>query len=254
MARIRTIKPEFWTDEELSALPEATHLLAAALLNHADDEGFFKAHPLLIKAACCPLREPSVSIQESLLSLQFINYIELGATDDGKQYGRIVKFAEHQRVNRATPSKISKLGIAFGSPEPNHGGLIEPSPLEGKGKEQGRDQGKEIQTASSSSEPTEKKPGKRPIPKDFAISEEIRAFGNNDLGLSKPEIDASFSYFLDYCRSKGGSPYADYDAALRNCLKADWGGVINRMRFRARRAGPSERLATAGANESFGEM
>ena len=42
MARIRTIKPDFWKHEDLSALPEITHMLAAALLNHADDEGFFK--------------------------------------------------------------------------------------------------------------------------------------------------------------------------------------------------------------------
>ena len=69
MARIRTIKPEFWAHEDLSELPEATHMLAAALLNYADDEGYFNANPMLIKAACSPLREPSVSIQESLTLL-----------------------------------------------------------------------------------------------------------------------------------------------------------------------------------------
>ena len=35
MARIRTLKPEFWKHEGLSELPEATHMLAAALLNYA---------------------------------------------------------------------------------------------------------------------------------------------------------------------------------------------------------------------------
>ena len=29
MARIRTIKPEFWADEDLSALPIEEHMLAA---------------------------------------------------------------------------------------------------------------------------------------------------------------------------------------------------------------------------------
>ncbi len=69
MARIRTIKPDFWADEQLCSLPEATHILAAALLNYADDEGYFKANPALVKAACCPLREPSVNVQESLQQL-----------------------------------------------------------------------------------------------------------------------------------------------------------------------------------------
>jgi hypothetical protein len=56
MARIRTIKPEFWRHEDLSALPEATHMLAAQLLNYADDYGYFNANPALIKAEVSPLR------------------------------------------------------------------------------------------------------------------------------------------------------------------------------------------------------
>ena len=51
MARIRTIKPEFWQDEDLATLSEPALILAAGLLNHADDEGYFRAHPGLIKAA-----------------------------------------------------------------------------------------------------------------------------------------------------------------------------------------------------------
>ena len=61
MARIRTIKPEFWKHEDLSALPEITHMLAAALLGYADDEGYFNANPALVKSECLPLRESSVS-------------------------------------------------------------------------------------------------------------------------------------------------------------------------------------------------
>lgn len=124
MARIRTIKPEFWQHEDLSLLPEATHILAAALLNHADDEGYFRANPGLVKAACSPLREPSVSIPESLRSLQTIGYIRLGTAPDGKRYGYIEHFQEHQRVSHPTESKIAKLSITwdeFGNPPENIG-------------------------------------------------------------------------------------------------------------------------------------
>ena len=55
MARIRTIKPEFWRHEDLSALPADTHMLAAALLNYADDEGYFNANPKLVEAECFPV-------------------------------------------------------------------------------------------------------------------------------------------------------------------------------------------------------
>mgnify|MGYP003134318461 CR=1 FL=1 len=109
MARIRTIKPEFWQHEELSELSAETHMLAAALLNHADDYGFFKANPKLVEAACFPLRELSLSVHGMLTELSNIGYITLVEGSDGKKYGRIEKFNEHQRVNRPTASKIAAL-------------------------------------------------------------------------------------------------------------------------------------------------
>lgn len=113
MARIRTIKPEFWRHEELSELPEATHLLAAALLNYADDHGYFNANPALIKAECSPLREPSVSIHESLTHLSSIGYIQLGKCPNGRRIGRVVAFDKHQRVNRPSESKFAGVSITW---------------------------------------------------------------------------------------------------------------------------------------------
>jgi hypothetical protein len=144
VARIRTIKPEFWKHEDLSELPEATHMLAAALLNHADDEGYFNANPALVRAECCPLREPSVSVHDSLISLAKIGYLQLGAGTDGKRYGRIVKFDDHQRVNRPTPSKIKDLVAVWEDSPRTHPQLSEHSPPERKGKEgKGTGNGKE---------------------------------------------------------------------------------------------------------------
>ena len=139
MARIRTLKPEFWKHEGLSELPEATHMLAAALLNYADDEGYFNANPRLVHAECCPLREPSVSVHESLLMLSNIAYIRLGTGQDGKRYGHIQKFAEHQRINRPTPSKIKNIRIEWEDSTSTHTQLTEPSlPEQGTGnREQG---------------------------------------------------------------------------------------------------------------------
>ena len=151
VSRIRTIKPEFWCHEGLSDLPEATHLLAAALLNYADDEGYFNANPKLVQATCSPLREPSVSIPESLRSLQTIGYIRLGRGHDGKQYGQIVKFSEHQRVSHPTPSKISKLSITWecsgNPPEPlwSSPEVLRPEMEQGTGnREQGINQSRAI--------------------------------------------------------------------------------------------------------------
>lgn len=113
MARIRTIKPEFWRHEALCDLPEATHMLAAALLNYSDDYGYFNANPKLILGEIYPLREPSVSVPESLRGLQTIGYIRLGTGEGGRRYGQIVEFSKHQKVSHPTDSKIALLTIVW---------------------------------------------------------------------------------------------------------------------------------------------
>ena len=135
MRRIRTIKPSFTENESLSALPAETHLFAAGLLTYVDDEGFFNAHPGLVKASVFPLRETSLSVQEMLKQLAEIGFIRLGIASNGRVYGHIVKFLEHQRVNRPTPSKISPLGISWEPSLTTHSALTEQSLLERKGGE-----------------------------------------------------------------------------------------------------------------------
>jgi hypothetical protein len=113
MGRIRTVKPSFWKHELLSQLPESTHMLAAALLNYADDHGYFNANVGLIKAECAPLRNPLVTITESLDQLSAIGYLKLGRVSDGRRYGKVVAFDSHQKVNRPAASVIEKLHITW---------------------------------------------------------------------------------------------------------------------------------------------
>ena len=159
MGRIRTVKPEFFYDEELSALSAEAHLLAAGLLTYADDFGYFNANPRLIRASIFPLREFSGEIPESsgiipemLRSLSGIGYIRLGVATDGKLYGHIVKFTQHQRVSHPTPSKIATLSVTWESsgefPE-DSGNLPNDSAL--KGKERNREQGSDPAEEISSS-------------------------------------------------------------------------------------------------------
>lgn len=140
MGRIRTIKPEFFTDEELSNVSESAHLLAAGLLCYADDEGYFNTNHGLIRAALFPLREPSNTIHGMLSELSGIGFVELGETQDGKRWGRVVKFSTHQRVNRPSPSKIKCLAIVWESSLNTHTQLTDESLPEGKGKEWNREE------------------------------------------------------------------------------------------------------------------
>ena len=121
MARIRTIKPEFGHHDRLSALPAEVHLFAALLLPFADDEGYFPAHPKLLHAGLCPLRELGMSVPEILGKLEQIKYIERFTGTDGREYGYIVNFLKHQRVAHATASKISPLRECESTPPENIG-------------------------------------------------------------------------------------------------------------------------------------
>ncbi|MGR6502839.1 hypothetical protein [Shewanella sp. Koi 1] len=202
MARIRTVKPEFWTDEDLATVSETARLVAIGLLNLADDEGYFNANPRLIECSLFPLTEPSVSIQECLNQLCEIGYLQLNESSKGKIFGVIKNFVKHQKVNRPTPSKIKEL---FNNCEPSlntHGGIT-------VGKERkGKEQGKEIIHGSSP------KNGDNPSAKNKPdYSSEFE-----QIWQSKPEREGGNSKleaYKAYCaRIKSGVPHADLAAGV----------------------------------------
>lgn len=106
--RIRTVKPEFWTDEDLSSVSDFARLLAIALLNYCDDDGYFLSNPIIIRGACFPFLDDSKKILRSLQELSKIGYIDLGKLDNGKDVGRIPNFRKHQRVDKPQPSKFKE--------------------------------------------------------------------------------------------------------------------------------------------------
>ena len=115
MGRIRTIKPEFWTDEDMAALDPYTRLLAIGLLNYADDEGYFNANPALVKAAVFPLDEGSANIPGGLVAVA--------------SRGRIV----HLRAYGLANVELSRYWAANGIPMISYGS--ETSLLIGAGQE-----------------------------------------------------------------------------------------------------------------------
>lgn len=149
MARIRTLKPEFHSHEELSLLPPETHLLAAALVNYADDEGYFNAHPVLVKAGTNPLRNDPTPLDTQLHQLCKMGYIEIAQRGD-KCFGRIVTFSTHQRVSNPTPSKLRDKFEALPKVSRENLELFVP---EGKGREGNREQGGEANSAPAPEPP-----------------------------------------------------------------------------------------------------
>jgi hypothetical protein len=100
MARIRTIKPGFFRHEELYLLEKATALPMrisfAGLWTVADREGRFKWRPKEIKLDVLPFDE--VDMEDVLDKLFEAGFI-LKYCVDGKYYGYIPSFLEHQVIN-----------------------------------------------------------------------------------------------------------------------------------------------------------
>lgn len=172
MARIRTVKPEFWQDEELAALHPSTQLLAIGLLNHADDYGYFKAHQALVKAAVFPFNEGSLNIHGMLTELSNIAYIELFEGTDGKPYGIICGFSKHQKVNRRSPSKIEPLRQFTESSVSTHGALTGGTGNREQGKEQGTGSVREAEF-NSKSLGEEQNQNTHTTPEEFSAENEI---------------------------------------------------------------------------------
>lgn len=132
MARIRTIKPTFFTSEDVAVLSRGARLTWIGLWTYVDDAARGKMNIRLIKAALYPLDD---DITLDVLAAEIDELIAWGRLIryevDGQSYIAVHGW-EHQRINRPTDSVLPP------PPERSttaHAPLTEDSPPEGKGKE-----------------------------------------------------------------------------------------------------------------------
>lgn len=149
MARIRTVKPEFWTDEKVVECSIPARLLFIGLFNFANDMGCLERSPKRLKMQIFPADaldcEPLIQelITHGLLTEYSVNDV---------CYLQIKGFLKHQKINRPSASKIplppefteskagkeekrapNQGGLSEDSVNP-HGGLTDGKGREGKGK------------------------------------------------------------------------------------------------------------------------
>lgn len=109
MARIRTIKPEYWDDEIIGSLTWGARLLFPGSWNFADDEGLVRWSPDFLKA--------SVFKYDTTLTLEDVTEMMRELEDAGFVYvysssrarhriGFIVNFRKHQRIDKPQAAKL----------------------------------------------------------------------------------------------------------------------------------------------------
>jgi hypothetical protein len=135
MARIRTIKPEFWTDPKIVTLPYEARLLFIGMLNFSDDHGYQPDEPLRIKMQVFPGDTLDVgALLELIVGAGLVSRVVSG---DGCNWLHIVNFSKHQTVNRPHPSRFIHGALSERSVN-THGALSERSVrngMEWNGKE-----------------------------------------------------------------------------------------------------------------------
>lgn len=106
MARIRTIKPEFFTSLTISSLPFRARLTFVGLWTQVDDSGRWVDDARLVRAAIWPLDDVTLSDVEDdlkeIASKHLITRYEVA----GRRYLHVRGLNEHQRINKPTPSKL----------------------------------------------------------------------------------------------------------------------------------------------------
>lgn len=151
--RIRSIKPEFWSSEDVAALDWEARLVFIGLWSYVDDNGVGRDVPKLIVADLFPLeddpRETLARVSRALLQLSEHSLITRYEGSDGRHYLFITGW-QHQRIDRpakpryprptsgdapirdtlATPSRHPRENLATGTGEQGNRGTDKrrPSP------------------------------------------------------------------------------------------------------------------------------
>lgn len=106
MARIRTIKPAFWSSGDIHRLTRDARLLYIGLWNFADDEGRFLASLNRINGDVFPLDDiPNSRVKRWFDELVAGGQLHLYEVD-GVAYAHIPTWEAHQKINRAYPSQL----------------------------------------------------------------------------------------------------------------------------------------------------
>ncbi|MYR83831.1 hypothetical protein GTY41_02430 [Streptomyces sp. SID685] len=101
MARIRSIKPEFFTSLTIAEQPLSARLTFIGLWTYVDDNGVGLADPRLIRAAVWPLEEAPDILQRTREDLQSLHTAHLVTLYEasGKRLVAISNWSEHQKVS-----------------------------------------------------------------------------------------------------------------------------------------------------------
>lgn len=189
MARIRTVKPEFWTSEQVMNCSPTARLLFIGLWNFCDDAGNHVASPKTIKANVFPGDDISSADVQRLLDELSSNELIAYYSHENKDFLHVTGW-HHQKIDKPTYKHP-----AFSTEKltPPRRTLADSSPPEGNGME-GNGIGREDisptlsqeQTAHESDFPAEA--GYLPNPTPYGLLAKALRANGVDVAPGRPDF------------------------------------------------------------------
>lgn len=162
MARIRTVKPEFWEDERCGRLSTLARLNFLGLISLADDEGRGRAAPEYLLRRLHPYASDvkMKRFRRSLDELEATGMVQFYQANGERLY-LVVHFSRHQRINRPTPSRLPPPPSLIEASRSRQGARVESSPPERNGEERS---GTEVERSGANQEENAEPPPLRAPP------------------------------------------------------------------------------------------
>lgn len=218
MARIRTVKPEFFTSEDIVSLTPLARVFYIALWCEADREGRLSWKPRTLKMRYLPGDDCDVeTVAQELIDGGQIAIYEV----DGSIYAEIPSFKKHQVINNRESDSSLPARVAHASARVKAEGR-----KEGKGKEGKEGASGEAKASPSSSDKTLrtflsecKADDVKPVPDDHFIRKYMAT-----AGISDEMAQVAWIRFRDdhLTGTRKAKKYKDWAGAFANSVKDRW--------------------------------
>jgi len=122
MPRIRSIKPEFWTSEQVTACSREARLLFIGMWSFSDDAGRHPASIARLKMEVLPGDPIEISALDPWIQELIDNELVLEYEVDEKKYWQVTGWKKHQRIEKPTikfPGPGSKIRRPVGEESSN---------------------------------------------------------------------------------------------------------------------------------------
>lgn len=248
MARIRTVKPEFWTSEQVMECKPLARLLFIGIWNFCDDAGNHPLSPKTLKALVFPGDDITASdVSDLLVELEANGLLSI-YTHSSKLYLHVNGW-RHQKIDKPTikypaftqplPEPTTSPQQPFDEPSPNGREGLTPG-VEGKG----------------SGESTHSPQGPFAMSLDWVPDSALLDAYSLRSGLTSAEFtpDACGGFVLHHVAKGLAQTEKQWVAALVGWVKRDKAGIARVVPLRARQANGPDFDDSSWANDIGGGL